>query len=467
MNLIGKSEDKRKVFKIPYSLTPSQSEIDKKSTRFTIVRAGRKFGKTFYARKKCLEWLGPPNSVIWYLSPTYKMSKLIAWSDFKRMIPFEAMAKKPNDTDLTITLKNGSELYLMGSDDPDSLRGPAPTGVIFEEAALHKREVWHEVIRPNLLVHKAPALFISTPKGYNWFKDLEDEALRVIADGNKEWSVFHYTVYDNPHIDQPEIEQARKECDNDNVWRQEYMAEYESSVGRVFSAFSDARHMGLVPAPKGASAYRSIDWGMRDDTACLWAYVQNKKLMVYREHAENNLPASTQAGIILGKTPGDENVVASIIGHDANKQDSEMRGLTVLWHFANAGIRPIRAGSRDKKSSRALIQQLLQEDRIVIDKSCQRLRKQLLAYEWKDTVMEKTVDGNDDLVDSLHSMCELLQFELFLGAKRDDRMRPMSEIMKDVERENLKLAEHRFPIPGNIDPNSGIVSESSIAGYIR
>lgn len=172
MNLIGKSEDKRKVFKIPYSLTPSQSEIDKKSTRFTIVRAGRKFGKTFYARKKCLEWLGPPNSVIWYLSPTYKMSKLIAWSDFKRMIPFEAMAKKPNDTDLTITLKNGSELYLMGSDDPDSLRGPAPTGVIFEEAALHKREVWHEVIRPNLLVHKAPALFISTPKGYNWFKDL-------------------------------------------------------------------------------------------------------------------------------------------------------------------------------------------------------------------------------------------------------------------------------------------------------
>ena len=86
------------------------------------------------------------------------------------------MGKKPNDTDLIITLKNGSRLFLMGSDEPDSLRGPEPDGMTLEEAAYHKSDVWSKVLRPALLPKRGPALFISTPAGYNWFKDLEDEA---------------------------------------------------------------------------------------------------------------------------------------------------------------------------------------------------------------------------------------------------------------------------------------------------
>lgn len=418
MNLLGTENSKSKTFRIPFKLTPSQSLIDANPARFKIVRAGRKFGKTTYSHKKALDWLGPPNSVHWQISPTYKMAKLISWEEFKRIIPAEVMKRKPNDTDLTITLKNGSRLYLMGSDEPDTLRGPAPTSVTFEEAALHKREVWHEVIRPNLLPHKAPALFIGTPKGFNWMKDLEDEARLSILKGGTEWAVFHFTVFDNPHLDPEEIAQARRDCDNDQIWRQEYMAEYEASIGRVFSSFSDNRHVGNVPILSGSFCYRSIDWGMRDDTACLWAQIEgyggNSKLRIYREYAENNLPSSSQAQIIGNKTTAEEKIERNIIGHDAAKQDSEMRGLTVRWHFSQAGIVPLKVGSKDKKSSRSMIQQLIVQDRLLIDKSCVKLRKQLLAYEWKDTIMEKTVDGNDDLVDALHGMVELLQFDLFL-----------------------------------------------------
>lgn len=463
MNLIGSEESKVKVFRIPIKLTPCQKEIDQSPARYKIIRAGRKFGKTTYAMYQALKWLGPPNSRIWFLAATYRQAKLITWNEFKRLIPHEAMKRKPNDTDLTITLKNGSELSLLGTDDMDMLRGPAPDGVIFEEAALHKRDVWYEVIRPNLMVKKAPALFISTPKGFNWFKDLEDAARLSCLQGGDEWAVFHRTVYDNPHIDPKEIEQAKRDCDNDQIWRQEYMAEYESSVGRVFASFSDARHMGDVPKPKGQITGRAIDWGMRDDTACLWAYVENAVLNIYREHAENNLPSSAQARMIINKTGSDEKIARNIIGHDTVRQDVEMRGFSVRWHFIRAGITPLRVGSKDKKSARAMVQQLIHQDRIKIDKSCVKLRKQLLAYEWKDTVLEKTVDGNDDLVDALHTLVELFQGELFLDQIKDEEMSIADQYRKARE-ERQKPRVRRFPLES--DASGSDVKFDGAAGYL-
>lgn len=466
MNLLGNEDvsTKKRVFRIPLTLHPKQKFIDDHFKRFTMVRAGRKFGKTTYARKKALEWLAPPNSVVWYLNPTYKQGKLIAWADFKRMIPQEALKRKPNDTDLTITLKNGSELYLMGSDEPDSLRGPAPSGVIFEEMAQHKREVWHEVIRPNLVPKKAPALFIGTPKGYNWMKDLEDEALASISRGEDDWAVFHYTIYDNPTLDIGEIEKARRDCDNPAVWSQEYMAEYESSVGRVFNSFSRERHVAPIQVPHGVPCFRAVDWGMRDDSAALWGYLRGGKLLVYREHLENGLPAKTQAQLVLNKTEPKETIEANIIGHDAVKTDVNMQGLSVLWHFQNAGVTPIKPSSKDKKASRSMLSQLIQENRLVIDPSCQKLIKQLLGYEWKDTVMEKTADGNDDAVDALHYLVELLQYKLFL-TPHIEAVPDMAKIYAEIAAE--KEQQIRFPkLPMEREELSGFDFANSPAGYL-
>lgn len=462
MNLLETTQSKQKIFRIPLSLTPCQKAIFEHVSRYKIIRAGRKFGKTTYALYQALKWLGPPGSRVWFLTSTYKQGKLIAWADFKRLIPSDAMKKKPNDTDLTITLKNGSELSVLGTDDMDSLRGPAPDGAIFEEAALHKPEVWHEVIRPNLVPKKAPALFISTPKGFNWFKDLEDSARLSILQGGDEWSVWHHTIYDNPTLDRNEIEQARRDCDNEAVWRQEYLAEYEASVGRVFASFSDDRHMGSVLHPVSIPASRAIDWGMRDDTACLWGYVENGTLKVYREYSDNNLSATAQAQIIQNKTGIGEDIQRNIIGHDAAKQDATMRGLTVQWHFGNAGIRPLRVSSKDKKSSRAGIQQLVTENRLLIDKSCVKLRKQLLAYEWKDTVMERTEDGNDDLVDALHYLVELYQYDLFQGRQEEKELSLTEKYLKIAE-EHRRKKVYKFPVESDVAV--GYAFDNTPAGY--
>jgi hypothetical protein len=436
-------EPKTKSFTIPLTLTMAQDCIDKMPARFKLIRAGRKFGKSTYGEYSCICHAGKPNSVVWFAGPTYHQAKLIAWKEFKNLIPREALAKKPNETDLYFTLKNGSEIYVMGSDNPDSLRGPAPDHVVIEEAAMHKPEVWNEVVRPNLTAKCGTADFITTPKGFNWFKDLEDQARKQIKEGSFDWAVFHYSIYDNPHIKRQEIEDAHRDCDSEVVWRQEYLAQYESSVGRVFSAFSDERHCKPFERPNSNFVvYRAIDYGMRDDTACLWATIQGNKLIVFREHLQSDTPASVQAALIQAKTGPNERVERNVISHDAAKEDIEMRGLTVKWHFENAGLRPMYISSRDKKSSRHMIQRLLQEDRLVIDpETCPKLKKQLLAYEWKDTTMERTADGHDDAVDALHYLVETLQHTLFMDRPKMDAQ-SLDQIYREIADEKASYRPH-------------------------
>ena len=470
INLLPNQESRTLVFKVPFSYTPAQLKVKQHPARFKILRAGRKFGKTTMAERVAMDGIGKPRSSWWHIAPTYKQAKLISWEKFKRIIPSEAMGKKPNDTDLIITLKNGSQLFLMGSDEPDSLRGPEPDGVTLEEAAYHKDGVWSKVIRPNLMPKRAPAYFITTPAGYNWFKDLEDEARRMIALGDKEWACFHYSCYDNPHISRQEIEDARRDCDTDEIWRQEYLAEYESSVGRVFSAFRDSDHVQRIELPSGHfECWRSVDWGMRDDTACLWAFVRGRQLFVYREYAESDLSAPAQAEVIKNLTTFKEKVQTTAISHDAAKEDPAMKGLTVLWHFRQAGISPLRASSRDKKHSRAMIQELMREKRIVIDgEKCPKLRKQILAYEWKDTAMEKPDDaGHDDLVDALHYLVEMLQFDLFLGkTKTNEENLSQAQIMAAIAAEKLDQQKPKFKVPMSFHSDGGLNVDDSPAGYV-
>jgi len=448
------AEAKEKIYKIALKLTQAQRSIADGMKRFTFVRAGRKFGKTRLAEWRALELLSKPLSLHLHIAPTYRMSKMISWESFKRLIPAEALYRRPNDAELTMTLKNGSQLMLVGSDEMNSLRGLAPTSVTLEEAAFHKENAWADVIRPNLAPHRAPALFISTPNGYNWFKDLEDECKDRISDGDPEWAFFQYTIYDNPYIDRSEIEKIKKTCDP-RTFSQEYLAEYESSVGRVFHEFQDTeRHVRPFPLPvKGEACYRAIDWGLRDDTAVLWAFIRMNKLHIYRENSENSIPASQQARMILNRTPPTEDVVMNIIGHDAARQDPNMKGLTVQWHFSNAGITPLRLSSRNKDASRTFIAQLLSEDRIVIHPECRKLRKEMLAYSWKQTArspgisaMETTEHDHFDLIDgAAHYLTEMLQYKLFLN-RPDDKPVSLDEIYRKIRAGEAEQKKPKYPL---------------------
>jgi hypothetical protein len=439
----GGSQEKRR-FTLDLSLHATQRIVDDDPRRFVIARCGRKWGKSVLAQKKTIQGAGRREAITWYIGPTYKQTKRIAWHKFKRLIPPQALHSK-NESDLMLRLKNAAEIYLMGADEPDSLRGPEPDFVVLEEAAMMKQEVWDEILRPNLVPKRAKAFFIGNPKGLNWYYDL-----CLDADQDPEnWGHHHYTIYDNPHLSKDEIELARKGCRNEAIWRQEYLGEFEADAGRVFH-FEDSKLFQPVPRPqKNQPVYRGIDWGMRDDTGGVWGYVSGGVLYIFQEHAQANLAASQQAQLIKSKSAG-LRCEESVISHDAYRQDPEMKGLTIAWHFVRNGISPLLPSSREKGPARDLIQRLMDDEKIVIDPTkCPVLRRQLQKLEWQDTLLEKTVDGDDDVVDALHYLVYMLASKLLIeadGKKREKRDKDKLYLPDRTELSEARFSELGDPI---------------------
>jgi len=83
--------------------------------RFRVLVAGRRFGKTYLALIELIRAASHPGRVAWYVAPTYRQAKRVAWKALKAMTK-HCQAKPPNETDLTIELTSGGTISLRGAD---------------------------------------------------------------------------------------------------------------------------------------------------------------------------------------------------------------------------------------------------------------------------------------------------------------------------------------------------------------
>ena len=171
-------------------LTKPQTKIYDDPARLRVIVAGRRFGKTFLSTAEILsKALTAKDQHVWYVAPTYKAAKEIAWDMLLSQIPASYIVKK-NESALTIVLLNGSTISLKGAEKPDNLRGRSLDFVVMDEFADMRKEAWFEVIRPSLSDRVGSAVFIGTPKGRNHFYDLYGKGV----DGDDGWSAHQYTT---------------------------------------------------------------------------------------------------------------------------------------------------------------------------------------------------------------------------------------------------------------------------------
>ena len=214
-------------------LTKPQDDIFFSDARFRVVVAGRRFGKTFLSTYELLKHaLQGKQRNCWYVAPTYKAAKEIAWNMLVDAIPDGYMTKK-NETALSINLRNGSSIALKGAEKPDNLRGRALDFCVLDEFADMRPEAWHEVLRPSLSDRRGNALFIGTPKGRNHFYDLWTRGI----DGVESWEAFQYTTIEGGNVDAEEIDAARNDLDS-RTFQQEYEARFVNYSGIIYYAFS-------------------------------------------------------------------------------------------------------------------------------------------------------------------------------------------------------------------------------------
>ncbi len=241
-------------------LSKWQTTVLLDNTRYKVINCGRRAGKSTISSIKMLHFATEnKNKQIWYIAPTYKQAKSIMWSMLMDLIP-EAAIEKKNETELSITLVNKSQIFLKGSEDPNKLRGVKIDFCVFDEVAFIDKwdEVW-KVMRPTLADSQAHCWFISTPNGFNHFKDMAEKT-------GDDWRYFHYTSYDNPYIIKSEIDKARQEMDEDS-FSQEWLGEFRKMSGMIYKTFNRDIHMVEVPKLDNFIVFRSLDFGFSHNAA--------------------------------------------------------------------------------------------------------------------------------------------------------------------------------------------------------
>ena len=212
-------------------LREPQGKVFGCSKRFRLLVAGRRFGKTYLALVELCRAAWAPRRTAWYVGPTYKQAKRIAWKALKQMTkPY--WRQRPNETDLTIELSWGATISLRGADHYDSLRGEGLDFMVLDEYASMAPEAWTQVLRPALSDKIGKALFIGTPRGFNHFYDLF-----AAARTQPDWAAFQFTTEEGGNVPAEELESAARELD-ERTYRQEFQASFENlTSGRAYYAF--------------------------------------------------------------------------------------------------------------------------------------------------------------------------------------------------------------------------------------
>jgi len=214
------------VYRFP-DLHPGQREILQKDARFKVLACGRRWGKT---RLGCLMTLASAleGGSSWWVAPTYKQAE-IGWRMLRWLLR-HVIGVQWRHSDRLAELPNGGWLQVRSADDPDSLRGEGLDRLVVDECALVSERAWTECLRPTLTDRRGGALFISTPRGLDWFWRLWELGR---AGDDADWASWRFPSAANPFLDAEEIEKARQILP-DRVFRQEYMAEFLEDAGGVF-----------------------------------------------------------------------------------------------------------------------------------------------------------------------------------------------------------------------------------------
>src|SRR5262249_31641351 len=137
-----------------------------------------------------------------------RQGKDTAW-DFLKHFTAPLPNVEKHESELRITLPNGGQVKILGSNDPDSMRGIYSDGAVLDEYGLQQPNVFSEILRPALADRQGWAFFIGTPNGKNQFYDLRQQAREQVAAGNREWFYVEYKASDTGVVPVAELQAAR------------------------------------------------------------------------------------------------------------------------------------------------------------------------------------------------------------------------------------------------------------------
>ena len=204
----------------------NQQKILDSTSRYRVVCCGRRFGKSELSQIEIINAALIGNTVA-YITPTYQLAKTF-FNQLIKVVPFEN-----NKSDLIINFPNDGQVMFFTGERLDALRGRKFHLVVIDEASFiqNLEDGWLNSIRPTLTDYIGKALFLSTPKGKNYFHSLFLKGVSRESD----WESFKFTTFDNPYIDKNEIIDAQNQLPS-AVFEQEYLANAMENASNPFGS---------------------------------------------------------------------------------------------------------------------------------------------------------------------------------------------------------------------------------------
>jgi hypothetical protein len=208
--------------------------------RFPIVPAGRRSGKTERAKRfLSRQALWYPNEKYFAAAPTYNQAKKIWWDDLKMLTLSAVHKQRPSESELKIFLPNGTEIHVIGLDQPQRIEGINWTGGVIDEIADVKSEALEANIMPALNTvnptrpfYRAWCWFIGVPDGLNHYYDMAEYAK---TGNDPDYALFHWKSAD---ILPPDVIESAKRTMSRKQYLQEYEASFETATGRIYEDYS-------------------------------------------------------------------------------------------------------------------------------------------------------------------------------------------------------------------------------------
>lgn len=309
------------VITLPYRFTPREyqypvlryfDEVPNRKRAYLL--AHRRTGKDLLAWNILIKESQKRVGTYWHVLPLLNQARKIVWTGstkdgipFLDFIPPPLIASKRDD-DMSIRLKNGSLIQLVGADRIDSLIGSNPIGVTLSEFAVMKPSVW-DYLSPILNENDGWAMFITTPRGRNHAFDLFKSMVDAVNHKGAKYFVQVLTVDDTrkPLLDgqgepvigkdgrpvmvpimSPEAIQEQRDLNiPEEIIQQEYYCSFEA--GMVGSYYSEAiaklekegravKDLSIFDPSK--PVYTAWDIGFSDSMSIWYFQIDKKKINV-------------------------------------------------------------------------------------------------------------------------------------------------------------------------------------------
>lgn len=367
-----------------YTPHAGQRLFHQSKARFRCLACGRRWGKDRACEYEVLRLVPQmlndnqgkglvPNVLIWYVSPTYPLSD-ITWAELKAFTPRDFI-QDVRESDRLIRCHGGVEIWMKTAVDPERLVGAGLDLLIVGEAGLIAEEAWTTSLRPTLSSpgRHGLAIFNGTPKGLNWFHKLY---LRGQDPLDTEIESWNFPTWNNPYISPEEIAKARAELP-EQVFRQEYGAEFLSDVGLVFRHV-DSCIQGQLEGPVQGHAYiAGIDLAKHHDfTVAIIADKATRRVVHFERFGQLDYALQKERiGLALTRYNGAKAWIDSTGVGDPILEDLQRANLNVEGYtFTAASKRKLVDGL-----SVALEQERLRFPRI------DQLVNELKAYQYEET----------------------------------------------------------------------------------